>query len=373
MSSKPPESVPAVANLQSEAAATVQPDKFLQIDEDGYFKMGDLRVADLDIGREMMSELTIDSAGRIRTQSGTTPVFVEAFDEPFVALDVIKQPGLIWRLRMPYGFEQSFSLESLTLDEWDRFHGRTLNGVPFVFSRSTQARFFNLLDGFEDDAIFADNKWIPTVAWLANCSKVDDAEWWTKRYEENQTQWDLNAPSHVLDTLVPKLKLHRLRVLVLGCGAGHDAAWFARRGHIVTAIDFSSEGILRARKLYGDIPNLSFKQADAFQLPPAFNGSFDLIFEHTLYCAINPSRREELMSVWRRLLVDHGHVMGVFFTFDRPSGPPYGSSEWEIRARIDRKSFKPLYWTRLRDSPPSRLGFELFVYAQKSPKFTAVN
>jgi 2-polyprenyl-3-methyl-5-hydroxy-6-metoxy-1,4-benzoquinol methylase len=39
----------------------------------------------------------------------------------------------------------------------------------------------------------------------------------------------------------------RCRVLVLGCGEGHDAAFFAQNGHIVTGVDISPEAITRAQ------------------------------------------------------------------------------------------------------------------------------
>jgi SAM-dependent methyltransferase len=107
-------------------------------------------------------------------------------------------------------------------------------------------------------------------------------------------------------------------------------------------------------------------QADIFHLPAEMTGAFDMVFEHTCYCAISPSRRNELVRVWRRVLTEGGHVLGVFFTMDRPNGPPYGGSEWELRSRLG-KTFRLLFWTRLRDSVSSRLGQELLVYAQKIP------
>ena len=187
---------------------------------------------------------------------------------------------------------------------------------------------------------------------------------WTNIYRTETPRWELEAPSHALPSLVPRLKLQRCRVCVAGAGSGNDAAWFAEQGHIVTAIDFSEEAITRAKAKYGHIPNLKFLQADVFNLPAEMHGSFDIVFEHTLYCAITPSRRTELVSVWRKLLTDQGYLMGVFFAFDKPHGPPFGGSEWELRARLNKR-FQPLYWTRLRDSRPNRLGHEVFIYAQK--------
>lgn len=344
------------------------PKRFIQIDEDGYFKMDDLRVADAEAGRDWMSRLKVDGMGRVIANIGGECVLVEAFDEAYIALDVEKGANADepWQITVPYGHKETFEIENLTLDEWDRFHGRTERGIPFVFSRSTQARFFDLLDGFDDDSITVSGKQIDIKPWLTENPDVSQSNWWTELYQSEQSRWDLNSPAPALTSLVPRLKLPRMRVLVLGAGSGNDAAWFAQQGHIVTAIDFSEEAITRAKRKYGDLPDLKFIKADVFQLPASMNQSFDLVFEHTLYCAITPSRRNELVKTWRRVLVDHGHLMGVFFTMDKPFGPPYGGTEWEIRSRL-QKTFRPLYWTRLRDSIEQRLGLELFVYAQKLP------
>lgn len=340
------------------------PHRFIQIDENGYFMMENMRVADPEIGRGLLACLHMDAQGRVRTVSGDAPVLVEAFDEPLVALNLEKGPHLVWRLLMPYGHVEAFDPRSLTLDEWDRYHGHTERGIPFVLSRPAQAALFTLVDEFEDDSVTIDGQRIETRPWLAENPDVNRSEFWTTIYRTEEPRWDLGAPSHALPTLVPRLKLTKSRVLVLGAGSGHDAAWFAEQGHIVTAVDFSEEAITRATRKYGHLANLRFLRSDVFDLPASMNGSFDIVFEHTCYCAITPSRRSELVRVWRRMLADNGHLLGVFFTMDKAKGPPYGGSEWEIRARLE-KTFRPLYWMRLRDSRESRLGLELFVFAQK--------
>lgn len=51
-------------------------------------------------------------------------MIVEAFDEPYVA-DEIEQVGDKWLIHLPYQLSFEFPIESLSLDEWDRFHGYT--------------------------------------------------------------------------------------------------------------------------------------------------------------------------------------------------------------------------------------------------------
>lgn len=340
--------------------------RYIQIDEEGYFSIDGLRVADAVTGREWLSSLTLDDRRRPLVLIQGEPTFVEAFDAPYVALDVAapEDDAREWSLNLPYGHVERFALSSLTLDEWDRFHGMTTRSVPFVFSRSAQSRFFNLLEAFDDDSITSHGERLEIRPWLNDNSDVSQASWWSNLYRRDESRWDLHVPSHVLASIVPRLKLQRSRVLVAGAGSGNDAAWFAQQGHIVTAVDFSEEAIARAQSKFGHLKDLSFVHADVFALPEKMNGAFDLVFEHTLYCAILPSRRQELLKVWRKVLCDQGHLLGVFFALEKLSGPPFGGSEWELRRRLDRR-FRSLYWTRLRDSRPDRIATELFVYAQK--------
>ncbi|RYZ76365.1 MAG: methyltransferase domain-containing protein [Proteobacteria bacterium] len=344
----------------------VQAHRFVQIDEDGYFKMSEVRVCDVEIGRDWMKNVSFDpKSSTVTAKIDNVETLVEAFDAPYVVLSAEKSAGR-WIAHMPYGHSENFELKSLSLDEWDRFHGVTERGIPFVFSRSAQAGFFDLVEEYDDDSITDEGIQYEMKPWLESSSNVD-TKFWNDSYVEGETPWDTRQEFHPsLPRLVPPLKLMRSRVLVAGCGRGHDAAWFAQQGHIVTAIDYSAEAIKQAKDLYGHIPDLTFVQADAFNLPQNFDKSFDIVFEHTLYCAITPEKRNDLVKAWRRVLVDNGHLMAMMFASEKRRGPPWGGSEWEIRHRL-AKTFRVLYWQRLRDSVPKRLGSELFVYSQKLP------
>ena len=348
-------------------AHTVQ--RTIQIDEEGYFISGELRVADPAYGSHLFSHLVIDDRGRfIINDPREGFILVEAFDAPFIAKQILRENGK-WIAQMPYGFTREFDLSTLRLDEWDRFHGRTQQGIPFVFSRAAQSEFFNLVDEFDDESVTVDGVQFETSPLLtAKNEDVSSSSYWTKAYTNvAKPGWELEEPNPALVTALPPLKLQPMRVLVLGAGSGNDAAHFASLGHHVTAVDFSDEAIQRAQKKYSSQQNLKFVKADLFALPQEYVGSFDMIFEHTCFCAIDPERRSEMIKVWRRCLTDIGHILAIFFTIDRPNGPPFGATEWELRERM-KKGFRPLYWMRLRQqSHPSRQGMETLVYAQKIP------
>ena len=97
-------------------------------------------------------------------------------------------------------------------------------------------------------------------------------------------------------------------------------------------------------------------------MSPTIN-SFDIVFEHTFYCAISPDKRTHLVKLWKRVLSETGHLLGIFFVIPKRNGPYFGGSEWELREKL-QKDFNFRYWTRLKHSPDWRLGAELMIYTQ---------
>ena len=340
-------------------------DRYVVIDEEGYFAFDGRRVDDEELGRLLLSNLKSAESDRWTTEMDGQKAWVEAFDAPLVATHVRRsaKTGFV-DMDVPYRATATFSLETLCFDEWDRFHGLTTDGIPFVFSRNAQVEFFDLLDGFDDESVSLDGKQYPVPAWLGMQPQVQKAQFWSDIYKNEKPGWDMGRETVILPSVLPQLKLGKSRVLVLGCGNGHDAAYFASQGHVVTAVDFSAEAIANARATYGHLENLTFVQADVFDLPESWNGRFDLIFEHTCYCAISPDRRSELVRQWRRLLHDQGHLLAIFFVMEKRQGPPFGGSEWEVRERLKRGKFSVLFWTRWRHSVNGRQSKELVVYAR---------
>jgi SAM-dependent methyltransferase len=339
-------------------------EKFVQIDEQGYGLFGEIRIADQEVGKQLLESVYLGETGIVHSKVAGENVTVEAFDQPFVAQQV-NFDGKEWTIQTPYDTHFSFSMADLSLDEWDRFHGLTSKGIPFVFSRPAQAHFFNLLQDYTDDSITHGHRTYEVGPYLVDNREIEDADWWTEVYTtEGKPRWDLAEPAPALKEMLPRLKLPKSRILVLGAGEGHDAAFFAKDGHNVTAVDISPEAIKRAKEHYGKFNNIEWVEDDIFELGSEYHESFDLVFEHTCYCAVNPSRRPELVKIWNRSLVEKGSLLGVFNVIEKRRGPPFGASEWEVRERL-KKNYQFLFWGRWRQSIPRRQGKELFVYAQK--------
>lgn len=341
------------------------PERTIAIDEEGYAFSGETRWTDPAAGGEVLSHLALTETGALVSRAGGVPVLVEAFDAPLVAVRAEIEDGAL-SLMFPYEIVAEADLGSLHVDEWDRFHGRTKDGIPFVLSRNCQAAFFDLVEEFDDESITIGGRRIATPPTYSDEAKISESGFWTEIYEtEDNPRWNLAEPAKALTDMLPRLKLSKSRILVPGCGEGHDAALFAREGHVVTAVDFSAEAVRRAQALYGHLPNLRFVHADLFDTKALPERSFDVIFEHAVFCAVEPARRPELVRQWLRWLAPGGFLMGVFFIMDKRTGPPFGASEWELRRRL-QKNFRFLFWGRWKDSLPRRRGRELFVYAQKT-------
>jgi len=160
---------------------------------------------------------------------------------------------------------------------------------------------------------------------------------WQRRYEQEDTPWDKGAPSPALADFLRERGMAG-RVLVPGCGRGHDArAIAAQPGATVVGLDISPLAVAQAQKLTPETAsNLSFVTGDFFKLPPEFTGSFDWLVEHTCFCAIDPSLRHDYVLAAARALRDGGRIFGVvYMNPDSDSAPPFPVSREELSALFE--------------------------------------
>ena len=73
---------------------------------------------------------------------------------------------------------------------------------------------------------------------------------WEERYQQEDTPWDKGQPAPGLIDWLNKQKLApEARVLVPGCGRGHDASAWAKAGFETTGVDFSDLALSDARQI----------------------------------------------------------------------------------------------------------------------------
>jgi SAM-dependent methyltransferase len=186
-----------------------------------------------------------------------------------------------------------------------------------------------------------------------------DPAFWQARYEAGEAHWDKGAPA---PALVEYLLRHPVvgRVLVPGCGAGHDVRALASQGAEVVGMDFAA-GAMRSALEYPCAGSVHFEQADFLKLPEKWHGVFDWIFEHTCFCAIDPKTRGDYVRACCQALKSGGKILAVFYVNpdqDDPNHPPFPSPLPELDAWFG-KSFDVLSEWVPGVSYPGREGREL--------------
>lgn len=118
---------------------------------------------------------------------------------------------------------------------------------------------------------------------------------WDRQYKAAPV-WDTGRPSSELGRVLDRFAIGPCRALELGCGTGVNAAYLARRGFSVTAIDLSPRAVraarrraralgVRVRLLVGDL-------ADAWRL----GGPFDFFFDRGCYGAVRRRQRNDYLA-----------------------------------------------------------------------------
>lgn len=194
-------------------------------------------------------------------------------------------------------------------------------------------------------------------------SSSAEAQRWDRRYREGRDGWELGQPAPPLERFLLR---HRLaprppgRVLVPGCGRGHEVALLAEAGFSAVGLDLSALALEEARQLHGtDRPGLQWLQADLLD-PAALEraglaaASLDGVLEHTCFCAINPAQRPTYMDTIARLLRPGGWLLGLFWCHGRPGGPPWGSDPQAIAALCAEAGLVQQLWQPAEGSVPQR-------------------
>ncbi|MEZ5301143.1 MAG: family 16 glycoside hydrolase [Verrucomicrobiales bacterium] len=144
---------------------------------------------------------------------------------------------------------------------------------------------------------------------------MPDANVWEDRYQRGENQWEKGAPH---PALAAYLRDHAMpgRVLVPGCGFGHDVRLLADAGAEALGLDIAPSAVSHAQALGANV-----RLGDFFHLDPALCGSFDGVFEHTCFCAIDRDRRDGYVEAAKpRTLKPGGKLLAIFYL--RPGGIP---------------------------------------------------
>ena len=161
---------------------------------------------------------------------------------------------------------------------------------------------------------------------------------WNAAYANDDTPWDHGYASPPLRVF---LKTHPLegRVLVPGCGTGHDVRLLAKHGASVLGLDVAPLALEKARSAPA-VGDEQYALVDFLKLPVSYNGQFDAVVEHTCLCALDHTNREAYAISVRQALKPDGNYLAVFYreVFDyNGNDPPHPISSDEIAALFTKE------------------------------------
>jgi len=186
---------------------------------------------------------------------------------------------------------------------------------------------------------------------------------WEARYQSGDMPWEKGAPSPgLVDFLAANRNLTGETVCVPGCGTGHDVREWAKADFSVYGYDLAPSAIrLGVERTQAAGLHADFQLGDFLHDEPPFQ--FDWIFEHTLFCAIDPAERELYVQAVLRWLKPGGQYLAVNYLIPDTDGPPFGTTRGEL---IER--FSP-HFSLLSDwvprSYPNRTGLERMLWWRK--------
>lgn len=185
-----------------------------------------------------------------------------------------------------------------------------------------------------------------------------DKNFWTERYVEGTTQWDIGYPSTPLKEFIDSISNNELRILVPGAGNAYEVEYLWNKGFKnVFVLDISAQPLENFKIRNPTFPDDQMLLMDFFDL----NQTFDLVLEQTFFCAIDPLLRQKYAEHMSKVITPGGKLAGLLFNkhFENP-GPPFGGTKEEYIPY-----FEPFFTIEkmgnCTNSIPKRLGSELWV------------
>lgn len=189
-----------------------------------------------------------------------------------------------------------------------------------------------------------------------------DKKFWEERYINNQTGWDVGYIATPLKNYIDQLTNKNIKILIPGAGNSHEAEYLWNNGFKnIYVLDIAEHPLLNFKSRIPDFPETHLIHDDFFKI----KDTFDLIIEHTFFCALNPDLRETYALKMFDLLPENGKLVGLLFDFElTKEGPPFGGSSQEYTNYFS-KHFKIKTLEKAYNSIKPRQDRELFFIFEK--------
>ncbi|MCH9661621.1 MAG: methyltransferase domain-containing protein [Bacteroidetes bacterium] len=193
-----------------------------------------------------------------------------------------------------------------------------------------------------------------------NSEKKAEENYWTQRYENGNTGWDIGDISRPLKTYFDQLTSQNLRILIPGAGNGYEAAYLHQQEYTdITVLDISEVPLQNFINRVPTFPKDSLIQENFFD----HHGQYDLIIEQTFFCSLEPTieNRKKYAQKMAKLLRPKGKLVGLWFKhpLTEESNRPFGGSKEEYLSYL-APYFDSVTFENCFNSIPERAGNELF-------------
>jgi len=143
-----------------------------------------------------------------------------------------------------------------------------------------------------------------------NTKQLND--FWSQRYSNKKTGWDIGAPSLPLKAYIGQLKDKTTKILIPGAGNAYEAEYLHQQGFgNVHILDISLAPLTAFKNRVKDFPVGHIHHGNFFD----HQGQYDLILEQTFFCSFEPSteNRSKYAAQMARLIAPGGKLVGLWF------------------------------------------------------------
>ncbi len=197
-------------------------------------------------------------------------------------------------------------------------------------------------------------------------SKANEQQYWTKRYQEGSTGWDIGYPSTPLKEYIDQLTDKNISILIPGAGNAYEAEYLWKQGvQNVYILDISEFPLKQFHERNPDFPKTQLVLEDFFE----HETQYDLVLEQTFFCSFVPTNenRNGYVKHMAKLLKPNGKLVGVWFDIPLTSTVekrPFGGDKNLYMSYLS-SFFKTITFEKCYNSIPPRMGSELFGIFQK--------
>ena len=189
----------------------------------------------------------------------------------------------------------------------------------------------------------------------------EEQKYWSTRYEENRTGWDIGYPSTPLKDYIDQLTDKTISILIPGAGNAYEATYLFEQGFKnVFIMDISKIPLENFQNQNPSFPKERLLHEDFFE----HKGQYDLILEQTFFCSFPPTEENRIGYVkkMKALLKPKGKLVGLWFDIPLTGDMvkrPFGGTK-ALYLEYFEPHFSQVKFEKAYNSIPAREGNELF-------------